>query len=287
MNPLSILLIDDNPAYCLELQEVAKHFRFNITFFHNLEDGMEALTKSRRLKAVILDDRCLLEPGQPGAARSNFVFHALQQLRDIEHHYNRAIPFCVNSENPAEFREDLEGISRVFVKKNEHDQMFRWLKDSIEQLPETAIRKEFYGIFEKMDAIFNEEQQELLIDVLQGRVSAEPSRIVTNMAILRRLLEDLVNAVCLKKPGKPPAAFDTGTGSRTRRILEAMRPRILPDELFVQANQLYKTCSRYGNHVHLFGSSVPCFSPGKYTLARLVYAFLEIADYLLADPSSS
>ena len=281
--PYPILLIDDDPAYCRLLQDEAKKFRFIITYFDNLEDGLEELKKSRRMKAVILDDRCKLESRQLEASKANFVFHAMQQLADIEHHYNRSIPFCVNSVKPDEFREELEGITPVFVKKADHEQMFHWIKDAIDQLPETAIRREYSEIFEKVALIFNEDQQEMLIDVIQKRGITDSASIVTSMAILRRLLENLVNAVCLKHLGKHPEYFVNGqNGSRTRQILEAMHPRILPPELFSTATQLYKTCSKYGNH-DIRHSISNNFVPTTFTLTRLTYTFLELFDYLIND----
>ena len=287
MIPYSILLIDDDPVYCRQLQEAARGFRFHITVFHNLEEGMKELRKSRRIKAIILDDRCVLQASQQGAGKSNFVIHAIQQLKDIEHEYKRSIPYCVNCVIKDEFREDLEGVTQLFVKKQDHDQMFNWLKDSIDQMPETAIRREFYGVFEKVSAVFNEDHQELLIEVLQNRGIADSTTIVTNLIILRLLMEILVDAVCLKKLGRQPDDFVNGqNGSRTRQILEAMQPQILPSELFIQATQLYKTCSKYGNHPPPY-LSANRFSPTPFTVTRLVYTFLEIADHLLPSKISS
>ncbi|MCX6266918.1 MAG: hypothetical protein NTW16_06105 [Bacteroidetes bacterium] len=280
MNPHRLLLIDDDPAYCTLLKQEACKAGFEVMYFHNLEEGMEALKATRRLKAVILDGRCFLEPGQGGGAHSNFVFHALQQLTDIEHHYNRSIPFCVNSENPEDFREDLDGITRVFLKQREHEKMFAWLKESIEELAETAIRRRFYDVFELVEPYFSEEQQELLIDVLQNQGTSERSGIVTHLAILRRLLEDLVDAGCVLKLGKQPSEYKEGHGSHTRRILEAMHPRVLPAELYVQATNMYKTCSKYGNHVSRGSSRDHVYFPGKYLLPRLVFTFLELACFI-------
>lgn len=287
MNPPHILLIDDDPSYCIQLRAAAIHAGFEIIFHHNLEDGMGALKETRRLKAVILDGRCFLEPGQAGVAHSNFVFHALQQLADIEHHYNRAIPFCVNSENPEDFREDLDGIASVFLKRSEHEGMFGWLKEAIADLPETAIRRRFANIFEAIDAHLDEEQQELLIDVLQNQGTLDSAGIVANLAMLRRLLEDIVDAACVLKLGKRPSEFDNGQGSRTRRILEALHPRALPAELLSQAISMYKTCSKYGNHVAHRNSRGNAYFPGEYALPRLVFTFLELACYLLNEQDNN
>jgi transcriptional accessory protein Tex/SPT6 len=281
MSPSHLLLLDDDPAYCLQLQEEAKAYRFDIHYHHNLEDGLDALLASRRYKAVILDGRCFIEPGQQGTARSNFVYHALQRIADIENEYNRTIPFCINSEHPDDFREDLEGIAHVFRKTIQHEALFEWLKDTIYLLPETTIRKQYYDIFEKIAPHFSEEEEDLLIDVLQGSGTSDRALIITNLALLRRLLERLIDIACVTKLNKQPEAFLSGSGSRTRLILDALNNRVLPPELFVTANQLYKTCSKYGNHKSLQNKALPQLNINKYFSQRLVHTFLELADYLL------
>jgi len=282
MNPTTLLLIDDDPAYCLQLKEAAKAYRIDILYHHNLEEGMAALESSRRIKAVILDGRCLLEPDQKCAARTNFVFHGLQQIRDIENTYNRLIPCCVNTEQPIDFNEDLDGITQVFQKFEQNNALFDWLKNAIAQLPDTLIRKRYDDIFEKTSIHFTEEEEDLLVDVLQTVHLSDPSQIITNLALLRRLLERLVDIACPLKLKKQPHEFTVGQGSRTKRILDAMHNNVLPSDLFVSANQLYATCSKYGNHQGLKTNGA-IFKPGRYTVQRLTFAYLELADYLLSN----
>jgi len=281
MNPTTLLLIDDDPSYCLLVKEAAKAYRFDIQYHHNLEEGMQALALSRRFKAVILDGHCVLEPDQKSAARTNFVYHAMQQIKDIEKEYSRMIPYCVNTGNLGDFREDLDGIAPVFQKNIQQTDMFDWLKNAISLLPETLIRKRYDDIFSKTATHFTEEEEDLLIDVLQTAHLSDPSLIITNLALLRRLLERLVDIACTVKLKKQPHEFSVGQGSRTKRILEAMHQNVLPSDLFVSANQLYATCSKYGNHQDLktIGAT---FKPGRYTAQRLVFAYLELADYLLS-----
>jgi hypothetical protein len=281
MNPTHLLLLDDDPAYCLQLQEAAKAYRFEIHYRHNLEDGLDALIASRRYKAVILDGRCLLKPDQTGPARSNFVHHALLQIDNIEDEYNRTIPFCINSEHPDDFREDLEGIANVFRKTQQHDALFHWLKNTIALLPETTIRKQYHDVFEKVNTHFTEEEEELLIDVLQAAGSSDSALITTTLALLRRLLERTIDIACIIKLNAQPNKFAVGTGSRTRRIIDAMHPRLLPAELYTDANYLYKICSRFGNHVVRPDKKNTNYVPGKYGLQKLIYIYLELTYYLL------
>ncbi len=280
MNPTTLLLIDDDPDYCLQLKEAGREYRFDILYHHNLEEGMKTLALSTRIKAVILDGHCVLGPDQKSAARTNFVYHAMQQIKDIGNKYSRNIPYCVNTRDLGDFREDLDGIAPVFQKTVQHPEMFDWLKNAISLLPETLIKKRYDDIFSKTASHFTEEEEELLVDVLQTAHLSDPSRIITNLALLRRLLERLVDIGCIIKFKKQPHEFTVGQGSRTKRILDAMNQNVLPSDLYVSANQLYATCSKYGNHQGLKTNGAT-FKPGRYTVQRLVFAYLELADYLL------
>lgn len=103
-----IALIDDNVQYCKQLQKEAKNYGFKISYFHNLETGIETIEQTPTIKAVILDGHCPIEPEQaPETGKSNFVFHALHRLTDVEHIYNRFLPYCVNTSEPNDFKEDL------------------------------------------------------------------------------------------------------------------------------------------------------------------------------------
>jgi hypothetical protein len=276
-----LLLIDDSPDYCAQLAQKAQEYGMETVFFHNLEEGFEELVASRRIKAVILDGRCYLTPEQSGTARSNFVLKAIRQIQEIEVEYNRVIPFCVNSEHPSDFAEDLEGTAPVFTKSLQHDELFSWLKTEIAALPETVIRKQYYDLFRVIENRFTSEEEELLIDVLQARNSSDQAVIITSLAILRRLLEKLMDIAAIEKLNKQPSAFTDVKGSRTRRILDELHPRILPYELYSSAVALYKICSKYGNHNDPPVPGKVRYSPGKYALKRLVFAFAELIDFLL------
>ena len=139
MNPYSILLIDNDPGYCTHLVEDAKRFRLLVTYVHNLEEGMMALKINPRFKAVILDDRCVLDGNQVGEGKSNFVIRAILELGDFEHSFNRIVPYCVNCESKEEFSESYDGVAQLFTKRVDHEKMFQWLQGKIEQLREIII----------------------------------------------------------------------------------------------------------------------------------------------------
>lgn len=281
MNPTRILLIDDDWSYCKQLQTAGTENRFDIVFYHNLEDGMEALVTSRRIKAVILDGHCFLDPEQKGIARSNFVHHALHQIADIENEYNRVIPCCVNTGQTIDFREDLEGLVPVFQKRGQEEELFDWLTTTISQLSETLVRKQYDDLFEKTNFHFSDEEEDLLIDVIQFAGKSDQASITTGMAILRKLLEILMDKIYFGQLRKSPEDLMKVKGSRTLRILDEFHQSILPSELYVTATHLYKTCSKYGIHNDPSPKNQIVYKPGKYALKRLLYSYLELADFLL------
>lgn len=280
MKPSRLLLIDDDVLYCSALQSEGKRNGFDIVFFHNLQEGLNELISSRRIRAVILDGRCFIEPGQKDRAMSNFVFLAMKKINEIEDDYNRIIPLCVNTEHPADFTEDLEGIIPVFQKNKQHDELFEWLRIAISQLPEDIIRKRYDDVFDKINPLFSDEEEDLLVDILQSLGTSDTTVIITNLAILRRLLERLFDVYCIEKLKKLPGDFTIGHGSRTRKIIDFMHNKYLPGELYVTANILYKTCSKYGNHSDLNIKS-DSFIPDKYSYQRLVNSYMELINFIL------
>lgn len=276
-----ILLIDDDSIYSTKLQAEAKLFGFDVVIADNLEDGMEMLRESRKLKAVILDGRCFLTESKEEPVRSNFVSHALRQIGEIEDDYNRIIPFCINTETPADFKEDMMGIAEVFAKEKEHDLLFKHLGGLLKALPETIVREEFEAVFAKVQNRFDEEDEELLLSVLQTIGKSDKAEIATHLGLLRRLLETLIDEVCEEKLNRTLDSFMHGEGSRTRRILEAMRYKVLPIELYDSAIHLYRIGSRYGNHQDPVSPGTITLHPNKYTYYRMVYALLELIEFLL------
>ncbi|HPB03009.1 MAG TPA: hypothetical protein PLZ67_08655, partial [Bacteroidales bacterium] len=89
-----ILLIDDDENYVAKLSADALKAGFEIVSDDNLESGIIRLRSGRRIAAVILDGRCPLSASGNQPAKLSFVTHALQQIRELEDEYNRAIPFC-------------------------------------------------------------------------------------------------------------------------------------------------------------------------------------------------
>lgn len=275
-----ILIIDDDAEYCKQLQAEAKAFGFELVTTWNLADGADLIRKDRKITAIILDGRCYLTADRQEPVRSNFVMHAIEKIRELEDEYNRVIPFCVNTETPDEFKEDLMGIAEVFLKNKEHEALFRNLKDLIRALPETTVREEYADVFEKTDKQFDDEFEALLISALLKMEASDKADITTGLGTLRLLLEAVIDQACREKLGKAPESFHFADKSRTRQILEAMRQQVLPIELYDSAVMLYRVGSRFGNHQDPVAHGAVVLNPGKYTYQRCVFALLELIVFL-------
>jgi hypothetical protein len=224
----------------------------------------------------------MLEQGAHEKPRASFVYHALHLLNHLEHESNRVIPCCVNSEEPEAFAPELEGIAPVFRKESQHEDLFRWLRRAIADLPETALRNQFREVFDKIQGHFSEDEEEILVDILQTLGKSDAGDIASRLAMLRRMLELLIDLACIRHLQCQPVKYATGPGSHTRRILAALPVHILPNDLKAQANALYTVCSKYANHNERSRTGKPlAYRPGKYGFQRQVYTWMELLDYLL------
>jgi len=274
--PIQILLIDDEPKSCKLLQDEARRKRFIVDCFHTLDEGIAHLEQNQKIRAVILDSRCALDDEQnTDSIKTNFVFHAMDQINRIEHEQNRYIPFMVFANNLFDLEKDLDGIAKVISKKNGYDALFKHLDDMIALLPEIIVREKHAKIFEFIENYLSDEDDDLMETLLMQSEKSDPSSIVTNITLVRRLLEKLFDILAPNLLGKNPEGFDHLGKSRTRSIMGVLfDKKYLPYELKKSAGNLYSFSSKYGNH-NLVGRGNDYF-PGKYAVASGIYSLLEL-----------
>ena len=275
--PIHILLIDDDQAYCETVAEDAERFNLKISMAHNFEDGFQLLEEKRKFKAVILDDRCILSASQAqGTGKRNFVIKALDKLNQLEHQFQRMVPFCINAENPQEFAEDFEGITEVFQKSNDHSLMMKFLIDKIFLLPEIQAKARHEDVFEFVEDFLNEEDEDLLCDILIHNEKHDTASIVSNLSNLRRLEEKLCDCLAINILEMKPFQFEEMHQSRTKTILKMLYDkRILPQFLYDFSMDLYTIASRYGNHNPPMRTKNAYF-PTAYTVQVLSAIFLDL-----------
>lgn len=247
--PHPLLLINDDLAFCQNLQQQAKLRGFVLHHRQSLEEGMELLAEKPEILAVILDTRCHIDDDDNGAAKSNFVLHAITQIQDYEHQMNRSLPYCICTENPEEFTEDFEGIARVFDKNDDAVALFDHVNQLIQMLPRIQAREKFAELFQVFEDFFSTEEEELLTDLVLNLNQSDSVSVISNLTILRRLEESLIALAAIKllpeiKKGKGPKTL--GHARENLRRLNDMK--FIDGFRYSFADDIYKVCSRYGSH---------------------------------------
>jgi len=287
MHASTVLLIDDDLKYGNNLSSEIIATGFHLIMKPNLKDGMETLAASRRIKAVILDGHCRLDDDQPGEPKTNFVFHALQQIRDLEHEQNRLIPFCICSEKPEAFGDDLSGIAPVFRKNEDHPKMFEFLHGQIRNLPDSIIRHHHHDIFENIELVYDDEEEDLLIDLIQAAGLHDPLAIDANLASLRRLLEKLADRCYSGFISARNTSGEKRKGGFIKLTFQSLGDRyLLPRELMKSAFFVYSFCSEHGSHADT-GQERVRYIPGNYAYQRVLFTFLELLAYCLGELAES
>jgi hypothetical protein len=282
------LLIDDDQAYCRYLQDKAEAVAIELVVVHHLEAGIRAIENDPKIAAVILDGHCPIDEHQPPeTAKSNFVSHAIHRLTDIEHIHNRFVPFCINTHKTEDFREDLEGITLVFQKNMQEQELLRYMIGEVKKLPQTIIYHEYEDIFVFFENYFSSEDEELLLLLLQKLDHQDFPAFVAKLNMLRRLEERLFDVILTNYYGQNPATIISKRVSRTKNtIFRLKNQRKLPLFLFDFAMDIYSLSSRYGAHS---SPQYEHFTPSVYTLNSLVFAFLELckwAEHLIESQES-
>ena len=276
----TLLIIDDDATYCNTFKNLARQYAFELNFAHNLEDGVSLIGNNRRIIAVVLDGHCFLEPSQKDAPKVNFVYHALHALDDLEREQQRIIPRCVNTELPAEFREELQGLVSVFDKKGDAAFIFRWLRAAIAELPETKVREAHADIFEKLHLVFNHLEEDELIALILKAENPDISDIPASLASIRRLLEKLTDACSQALLKISSDKYASKMGVSVKPVFDAMySQRIIPRVIVRHSHNLYSYCSEYGNHISR--SRQPEYTVSIYSYRVQLFKFLEILSYCL------
>lgn len=249
--PINIILINDNKQLCSDIVDNAAQHRFLIKSFYNLEEGIQYLESEHKIRAVVLDSQCFLDDDQKQSSlKTNFVFHAMEQINRIEQGQNRYIPFVVYAEELFDLEKDLDGIAKVIAKSNDgHKPLFHHLDEIVASLPEIIVREKHTTIFEFLENYFSNDDDDLMETLLMQSEKSDTSSVIINMTLIRRLLEKLFDVLAVNMLGKAPEKFKQRGRGRTRSIIEAMvQQKSLPYELEKVAGNLYYFSSKFGNH---------------------------------------
>lgn len=271
----SFLLIDDNADYCSSILSLIRQTKLQLHIAHSLEEGLEMLEVNRRIKTVVLDGHCFIEPEQEGQPEVNFVYHALHALDDLERAQNRLIPRCVNTELPGEFERELAGLVPVFDKGQDAANLFHWIKEAVDALPGNRVRTTHERLFELIPLIYNDLEEDELTDMLLFEEHPDASDIPAKLSAIRRLLEKLADVNAIKLLDRSPASFEAFRGVSVKPIFDSLYTRkIIPRPVNRLAHYLYSYCSEYGTHI--YRNKPPEYHLNAYVYRRTLNSLLEL-----------
>ncbi|MFC2132928.1 hypothetical protein ACFLRG_03920, partial [Bacteroidota bacterium] len=269
--PVNIIVIDDEFDYCEQLKSDGLKYNLLITHFQNFEDGFKSLDENKKYKALILDGRCILKNDMaPGTGKTNFVFHSINRLHHLELESNRYLPYCVNTYEPESFTENLEGITKIFLKKEEHQIMFEYLLLKIEESEETQIKHKYDDVFNFINLYFDEDDEDLMLELLVNTEEKNSTSVITNFGILRRLEEKLFDVIAENYLGNSGEHYRGSRFGRTKGIIFHLKSnQMIPKYLYNFAMDIYNITSKYGNHNPKTELEKNPHIPGNYTVQCL------------------
>ncbi len=212
MQPIHILLIDDEKDYCNSLKTNARNSGILISDFQNLEQGFEELKKELRYKAIIFDAKCMIDKEQE-VDNFDFLTIAFDRLKDFELRHKLHLPFAVNTgyfgekEIAMVGRQVKEKKGKIFSKAEGSDELFKYLLAEIEKSEITKYEKEFANVFQVFEkGYLPNNMRGDLINILQNKENAAPSKIKDNLATIRRILDEILTSINGMKPTVLPSS---------------------------------------------------------------------------------
>ena len=294
MQPIHVLLIDDEKDYCDSLKTNARISGILIADFQSLDEGLKELEKELKYKAIILDAKCMVDKSQ-SVDNFDFLPVALDRLKVFEQQYNLHLPFVVNTGYIGEKelsmvkRQIDERKGKIFSKTDTKDDLFNYLISEINILEITKFEKDFekvIQVFEK--GYLPNNMRNDLFKVFQKKDSSNPTDIKDNLSTIRRILDEIFSKISSSKPFVLPSAkntFNKKVKHLSGNIQESPvgSGNYIPSTNKYQASTIeflstaiYRISSDFGSH------AVPTISarnqpmPTSMTVNSLVYAIMEI-----------
>ena len=279
--PIRILLSDDDENYFNDLQQDANRHNLIIEYARTANIGIKMLKESpRKYGGAIIDVNGLIDEDQT-VDSANHVTYAIVEFKKICPN----LPMVIAT-NDSQKKGELLGLGvdkiydqeiPVFYKPDSDgvDQMFKFLKENANKLPQIKIQNEFSDVFEIFDKDYlNFESRERLLTCIELRGKGDEA-IRNNMISFRHLLSDIFKAMANKRDVIPQ---------------ELLKPQVKIGDIisYLPRSGLYGSIKslpdRYANIINFAVSTYSAhidektFKPTKYTYQCILFAMI---DYLL------
>lgn len=190
---IDVLLIDDSQEDCESIKNLATFHNIEVSYYHNLKEGLDDLFNNPKYKGLILDARCLVDKDQETES-DDFLFVALGRLKEWEKNTKQSISTVINTG----YMNDYEKFQRVFeeqkipiyTKGDNSDDLFEGLLERIQNADKYQIELKYQDVFEifKKGYLPNQQYSNLL-ELLLNSENASEARIQTNLVLVRKIQE--------------------------------------------------------------------------------------------------
>jgi len=279
-----IILIDDEHGYYESIKNLALQKYFKITHHTNLDDGLKELESDSSIFGVILDAQCFISENDE-TPKDEFIAEALVRIEQLKQRKDRQFTTVINTAYFEKFSGFFNSQAKVF-KKGENDELFKYLRDEINQLENTKLIKKYDDVFSVFENKYlSSDDQDALLELLKKMGFKDLKTIEGNLAATRRLLDNIFRKLNeIDKKMAPDNFFEKGNvfvrrifkhfqgnwdGRRTTSKIYLSRD----DPIYKLFDFVYSLSSDFGSHKNLEKTS-------NYTVRSVIFALMELIIWL-------
>lgn len=185
-----IVLIDDDATVRSDLFGLGNSIGFEVFPFDNLEDGIEKLKQDTTINGLVLDAECKIS--KDAKEHLNFLAQAAVRVEELKRSRDRDIFVVVNTAFSGDVVKFF-GKSYPINKKEEPHKLFETLKEGIDSLEKSHVRRKYSDSIDSLKSIIGDTSKEgVLVGLLKNMKREDPETIETNLGQVRKVYEALM-----------------------------------------------------------------------------------------------
>lgn len=188
-----VVLIDDNKNFRSDMYALGNSVGFELFTYDNLNDGMEKIRDDARINGLVLDAECKISADDKESL--NFLAQAAREVEALKTNRDRDIFVIVNTAFSDEVTRFF-GESYPINRKEEHHKLFEALKEGIDTLEKTYVRRKHSDSIDRLNKIVGSSaKEEYLIRLLKNQKREDHGTIESNLEDARKVFEAVVRVV--------------------------------------------------------------------------------------------